>query len=58
MKNYFINYTNGDSDFFEARTDNSAYNKAVKMAKKQETGIAYLAEQLEDSEEDRIIFRK
>lgn len=58
MKNYFVNYTNGDCDFFEAKTDNSAYKKAIKMAKEHKTGIAYLAEQMEDLEEDRIIFRK
>lgn len=58
MKNYFVEFTNGNCEWFEAKTDESAHNKALKMAKKEETGIRYLAETSEDSEEDRVIFRR
>ena len=58
MKNYFLEYTNGRCEWFEAKTDDSAYNKAWKMAKKEETGVRYLAECFEESEEDRIIYTR
>jgi len=58
MKNYFVEFTNGESEWYEAKTDSSAYNKAWKMAKKKETGVQYLAECFEESEEDRVIFRR
>lgn len=58
MKDYFVEYTNGECEWFEARNDNSAMNKAQKMAKKNYTGIRYLAECFEDSEIDRVIYTR
>ena len=62
MKNYYIEYSNGNCDFIEANTDNSAYNKACKMAKELHTKVNYLAEVKldEDNElvgEDRVIIK-
>lgn len=62
MKNYFVEYTNGECDFIEANTDNSAYNKACKITKELCTKVNYLAEiELdEDGEpvgEDRVIIK-
>lgn len=58
MKNYYVKFTNGKDDFLEARNDCSAWTKACKMKRKQDADIAYLAEQLEDTEEDRVIYRR
>ena len=57
MKTYFVEFTNDECEWFEAKTDSSAYNKAWKMAKKQGTGVYYLAETSDESEEDRVIFK-
>jgi len=58
MKNYFVEFTNGSYEWFEAKTDDSAFNKAWKMAKKEETGVRYLSECFEESEEDRLIYKR
>lgn len=60
MKNYYIEYSNRDCDFIEAKTDNSAYNKACKIAKESCTKVNYLAEVEFDADgelvgEDRVI---
>ena len=58
MKNYFVEFTNNSYEWFEAKTDNSAYNKASKMARQEGTGIWHLSETFEESEEDRVIINK
>lgn len=58
MKNYFVEFTNSQYEWFEAKTDNSAYNKACKMARQEKTEIWYLAECFEESEIDRVIINK
>ena len=55
MKTYYVQLANGESDFFEAKTDHSAYTKAGNFSKQWESPIKYLAETFEDSEIDRII---
>ncbi len=55
MKTYYVQLANGESDFFEAKTDHSAYTKAGKFSRQQESHIEYLAETFEDSEVDRVI---
>lgn len=62
MKNYYIEYSNGDCDFIKSKTDNSAYNKACKMAKELHTKVNYLAEvELDEDDElageDRVIIK-
>lgn len=54
MKNYYIEYNNNDCDFIKAKTDNSAYSKACKMAKEMHIKVNYLAE-VEIDEDDEII---
>ena len=58
MKDYFVEFTDGNCDWFEAKTDNSAMNKAQKMARRECTGIRYLAECFEDDEIDRVIYKR
>lgn len=55
MKTYYVQLANGESDFFEAKTDHSAYTKAGKFSKQWGSPIEYLAETFEDSEVDRVI---
>lgn len=54
MKNYYVEYSNGDCDFIEAKTDNSAYSKSCKMAKKISGKVMYLAEVEVDEDDDLI----
>ena len=55
MKNYYIEFTNGEYEFIEAKNDKSAYTKSYKLAKDLETKVNHLYETFED-EEDRMIF--
>ena len=62
MKNYFVELTNGSDEWFEARNDTSAINKARKIETRvrKDTGnkyvyIYYLAECFEEDEEDRVV---
>lgn len=63
MKEYFVSFSDGNCDDFEARNDFSAYNKACKLAKKLEsykcfgTYVTYLAETFEENEEDRVVYK-
>lgn len=62
MRNYYIGYSNGDCDFIEAKTDNSAYSKSCKMAKELCTKVNYLAEVQLDQDgeiigEDKVIIK-
>lgn len=50
MKNYYIEYENGDCDFISAKTDNNAYASACKMAKKLYTSVKELHEISKDEE--------
>ncbi len=54
MKNYYVQYSNGDCDFIEATTDNKAYVKACKIAKQVSEKVIYLAE-VEVDEDDELI---
>lgn len=54
MRDYYVQYTNGDCDFIKAATDNKAYTLACKMAKKIGAKVIYLAE-VEVDEEDELI---
>lgn len=64
MKNYFVMFTGmgrktfTDCNWFEARNDTSAMNKAREMARHERTGIDYVAECFEEDEEDRVIFKR
>lgn len=58
MMEFYLEFTNGDVEFFEAKTDHSAWSKAQKLAKQNDTGIAYLAESYDESEVDRIIYQR
>lgn len=55
MKNYYIEYSNGDCDFIKAKTDNNAYKKACKMAKELYTSVTELHEIDEDEENEEAI---
>lgn len=57
MKEYCIEFSNGDCEFITARTDNTAYKKACKIARQFGTKIMYFAESYDDTEEDRIIIK-
>lgn len=56
MKDYYFEMSNGETDFVEARTDHSAYNKACKIAKKWGANVTHLEEMFEDDEVGRVIF--
>lgn len=64
MKNYFVMFTGmgrktfTDCNWFEARNDTSAMNKAGKLAREERTGVQYVAEVFEEDEEDRVIFKR
>ena len=58
MKDYFVEFTDGYCDWFEAKTDNSAMNKAKKIARRECTDIEYLAECFEDDEIYRVIYKR
>lgn len=57
MKDYFVEFINGTCEWFEAKHDSSAMNKAQKMAKKEGSRIWYLAECFEEDELDRVIYK-
>ncbi len=55
MKHYYIEYSNGDCDFIDAKTDSAAYNRACKMAKKLYTCVKELHEIDKDEEVEEAI---
>lgn len=57
MKTYYIEFTNGDSDFVDARTDHSAYIKACKLAKAIWSDVLRIWESFDDeAEADRRVY--
>lgn len=55
MKSYYVEYNNGDCDFIKAKTDNNAYNKACKIAKKLCASVKELHEISEDEEVEEAL---
>ena len=55
MKYYYIGYSNGDCDFIHAKADHTAYNRACKMAKEQNTCVKELHEISEDEEVEEAL---
>ena len=55
MRNYYIEYSNGDCDFIEAKTDNSAYSKSCKMAKELNTCVEELHEISDDEDVEEAL---
>ena len=55
MRNYYIEYSNGDCDFIHAKADHTAYNKACKIAKKLNTCVEELHEISDDEDVEEAL---
>lgn len=55
MRDYYVEISNGETFWVEARTDSSAYKKACKEAKRWCATVTYMCESYEE-EDDRPLW--